>query len=385
MRNGNQQPPPYPGIINISQIIYYLLVISTFGGLAIGLVYYRFYGVDATSISLAWLTAICLVLLGIYNLGYHQLASFFLYLVISGVLTFNISIGDAIFDEAMLGYPLIIVFTGLLFGKMTVVLVTAISAAQLTLVYLLAQRGIIRPFNGLIAVDLEQTITSILILVATGMLLWVVVDIIERTLIKLVQAEREMENTYDLTLEAWAQALELRGREPSGHSRRVTALSVRFANWLGYDRTKTRHIRRGALLHDIGKMGVPEEILLKPGPLTGEEWQIVSEHPRLAAEIFKDVPYLQEALEIVRWHHERPDGQGYPYKLRGDEIPDAAKLFAIVDNWDILRTDRPAGNAWGDAETFAYLKAEAGTKFDPEMIEGFLSMLSGHRRKGRLR
>jgi putative nucleotidyltransferase with HDIG domain len=375
MSKAEQQVVPYAGKISTSRIILYLLIITALSSLAIGFVYDLFYGIDQTTISLDGLAVACLILLVVYSFGYHQTAGFFLSLVVSAVLTFNISVGNAIYDEAMLGYPLIIVFTGLLFGKLAVALMTGITAGQILLVYLLARRGLVSAFNGLMPVTFEQTATSILIMVATGMMLWVVIDIIERTVRKLLQAEREMENTYDLTLEAWAQALELRGREPSGHSRRVSAMSVRFAHWLGFDREKTKHVRRGALLHDIGKMGIPEEILLKRGPLTEEEWQVVSQHPLLATEIFKDVPYLQEALEIVRYHHEQPDGQGYPFKLQDEDIPDSAKLFSIVDNWDILRSYRSHNRVWGKQEILEYITSEAGKKFDSKMAESFIAML----------
>ena len=134
-------------------------------------------------------------------------------------------------------------------------------------------------------------------------------------------------------------------------------------------------MRRGVLLHDIGKMGVPESILLKPGTLTEEEWQFVVKHPAMAIQIFQDIPYLKDALDLVFSHHEHLDGGGYPDKLAADEIPAAARAFSIVDNWDVLRSDRPYSKAWTDDEAHSYLQEQAGKKFDPKMVTAFFEML----------
>jgi putative nucleotidyltransferase with HDIG domain len=256
-----------------------------------------------------------------------------------------------------------------------VVLVTSITVAQLILVYLLALRGIVRPFDGALKVGLEETITTLIILIATGFILWAVVDIIEATVQKILISEVELENAHDLTLEAWAKALELRGREVPGHSSRVTALSVQLAEHLGLDQEAVKQVRWGALLHDIGKMGIPEKLLLKSGPLTKEEWEVISRHTILAREIIKDIPYFEGALEIVRHHHEQYDGHGYPNQIKAAEIPISALLFSIVDNWDMLRSNRPYSSAWTDEKTIAYLKKESGKKFHPGIVDAFLSLI----------
>jgi putative nucleotidyltransferase with HDIG domain len=199
---------------------------------------------------------------------------------------------------------------------------------------------------------------------------------------KIIKSEMDIQDAYDLTLEAWAKALELRGREVSGHSRRVTELSVKLANRLGFDRDEIIQLRRGALLHDIGKMGVPEKILLKPGPLTEEELEVIWQHPLMGREIFKDIPYLAEALKVVSSHHEQVDGSGYPEQLLHDEIPITARVFSVVDNWDMLCSDRPYGKGWSKEETIAYLEKESGKKFDPMVVRELVALLGEEDRGG---
>ena len=160
------------------------------------------------------------------------------------------------------------------------------------------------------------------------------------------QLNQDLIQAYESTMEGWAQALEMRDKETMGHSRRVTELSVKLAKTLGLDDDAIRFIYYGALLHDIGKMGISDEILYKPSPLSQEEWEIIHQHPIYAFELLMDIEYLQPALAIPYSHHENWDGTGYPQGLSGEEIPLPARIFAIVDNWDALSTDRPYRNAW---------------------------------------
>jgi putative nucleotidyltransferase with HDIG domain len=366
---------PFARIVNTPRITFILLLITALASLGIDIAYVVSYGFDPTAVSLVFLAAACLSLLWVHHKGRDRLAGFILYLIVSGVLTYNISIGDAIYDEAMIAYPIIIVFTGLLFGKRSLFLVTGLTVAQVIVVYFLSLAGFVQPFDGGYTMKLDETITTLVILLVTGAILWVVVNLIERTVQRILQSENDLENAYDLTLEAWAQALELRGREVKGHSQRVTRLTVKLARRLGYDQEALRQIRRGARLHDIGKMGILEKILLKPGPLTDEEWAVVSKHTLTGVEILKDIPDLQAAAEVVCCHHEHMDGGGYPNKLRGEEIPEAARIFAVADTWDMLRSDRPYGKAWTDEEALAHLQSEAGKIYDPRIVEAFATLL----------
>jgi len=185
----------------------------------------------------------------------------------------------------------------------------------------------------------------------------------------------ELMQAYDATIEGWSRALDLRDKETEGHCRRVTELTLRLAGRMGMDGDELTPLRRGALLHDIGKMGVPDQILLKPGPLTDDEWAVMRLHPTYAYEMLCPVDFLRPALDIPWCHHEKWDGTGYPRGLAGEQIPLAARLFAVADVWDALRSDRPYRAGWPEERICAHLKALAGTHFDPAAVAAFLLMM----------
>lgn len=178
---------------------------------------------------------------------------------------------------------------------------------------------------------------------------------------------------YDATIEGWSRALELRDHETQGHTLRVTEMTLQFAQLLGFDGEALTHIRRGALLHDIGKMGVPDRILQKPGELTPEEWQVMRLHPQYAYEMLAPIEYLHPALDIPYCHHEKWDGSGYPRGLKGEQIPIAARIFAIIDVWDALTSPRPYRSAvWSATQTMQHIQKNAGIHFDPALIKIFI-------------
>lgn len=189
------------------------------------------------------------------------------------------------------------------------------------------------------------------------------------------QAVLELAAAYEATLEGWARALDLRDRETEGHSRRVTALALQLARKMGVSEEDCVHIRRGALLHDIGKMGIPDSILLKAAALDAEERQVMRRHPEYARELLGGIEFLRAALDIPYSHHEWWDGSGYPRGLRGQEIPLAARIFAAVDVWDALRSNRPYRRAWSAADARHHLQVQAGTHLDPAVVRAFLEML----------
>jgi HD-GYP domain-containing protein (c-di-GMP phosphodiesterase class II) len=190
----------------------------------------------------------------------------------------------------------------------------------------------------------------------------------------LQRSNMELSLAYDTTLEGWSHALDLRDKETEGHTQRVTEMTLRLARALGLPEEQMVHMRRGALLHDIGKMGIPDAILLKPGPLTEAEWEIMRLHPVYAYELLSPIPFLRPALDIPYCHHEKWDGTGYPRGLKGGQIPVAARIFAIVDVWDALRSDRPYRAAWPEQQVIVHLRSLAKSHFDPAIVEAFLRL-----------
>jgi putative nucleotidyltransferase with HDIG domain len=190
------------------------------------------------------------------------------------------------------------------------------------------------------------------------------------------KAARTLAGAYDTTLEGWSRALDLRDKATEGHTQRVTELTLSLARAVGVPEAGLVHIRRGALLHDIGKMGIPDGILHKPGPLTEEESEIMHRHPSYAYELLSPIAYLRPALDIPYCHHEKWDGSGYPRGLRGEEIPLAARIFAIADVWDALRWDRPYRPSWTIEKTKEYMREQAGVHFDPHIVDVFLRMIT---------
>jgi len=185
---------------------------------------------------------------------------------------------------------------------------------------------------------------------------------------------RELNEAYETTIEGWSRALDLRDRETEGHTLRVTELTMKMAEAMGFSEEERVHIRRGALLHDMGKLGVPDRILLKPDSLTDDEWEIMRMHPLYTYQMLAPIEYLRAALDIPFSHHERWDGSGYPRGLKGEEIPLVARIFAVIDVWDALTSDRPYRPAWSQQATLEYLKKNAGIQFDPEVIKIFLKL-----------
>lgn len=190
----------------------------------------------------------------------------------------------------------------------------------------------------------------------------------------LQHANIELVLAYDRTIEGWSHALDLRDKDTQGHTQRVAELTLRLAREMGVPEAEIIHLRRGALLHDIGKMGIPDGILLKPGPLTEEEWAVMRRHPLYAYGLLSPIAYLRPALHIPYCHHEKWDGSGYPRGLKGEEIPLPARIFAVIDVWDALCSDRPYRPAWPKEQARNYIQEQAGKHFDPAVVEAFLRM-----------
>lgn len=185
----------------------------------------------------------------------------------------------------------------------------------------------------------------------------------------------EISQAYDATLEGWSRMLDMRDQVTEEHTHRVTELTVALAEKMGFPDSELGHIRRGALLHDIGKMGIPDSILQKPGPLTDNEWAIMQTHPEKAYKVLSRIPYLLPAVDIPYCHHEKWDGSGYPRKLKGEEIPLSARIFAVVDVYDALTSDRPYRKAWDKQKALAYIQEQSGRHFYPDAVDAFCKMI----------
>jgi hemerythrin-like metal-binding protein/PAS domain S-box-containing protein len=202
---------------------------------------------------------------------------------------------------------------------------------------------------------------------------------------ELIQSNTELIQAYDATIQGWSRALDLRDNETEGHTQRVTELTLQLGRQFGLSEEKLIHVRRGALLHDIGKMGVPDGILLKPGPLTNEEWVVMRQHATNAYDLLFPIHFLRPAMDIPYCHHEKWDGTGYPRGLKGDQIPFAARIFAVVDVWDALTSNRPYRAAWSEEKTLNHIRALSGTHFDPQVVNVCLDsgLLQSHPKMSR--
>ncbi len=192
----------------------------------------------------------------------------------------------------------------------------------------------------------------------------------------LQRAHRNLAEAYEETLRGWSKAMDLHDHELEGHSERVTAMTLKLAAAMGMPEEQIKYIQRGALLHDIGKIAVPDAILQKPGPLSEEDWVIMRKHPLYALEMLAAISYLRPSLDIPYAHHERWDGSGYPRGLKGEEIPLAARIFAIIDVWDALLYARVYHPAWEIPKLKEYILSQSGRQFDPRVVEKFFELLN---------
>jgi len=188
----------------------------------------------------------------------------------------------------------------------------------------------------------------------------------------LQRSNLELRLAYDATIEGWSRALDLRDRETEGHTQRVTEMVLKLADKMGMSDAEKMDLRRGPLLHDIGKMGVPDSILLKSGSLSEGEWEIMRQHPFYAFQMLSPITYLKHALDIPYCHHEKWDGSGYPRGLKGEEIPLSARMFSVVDVFDALTSDRPYRAAWAPEKGYRFIQEQAGIQFDPKVVKVFL-------------
>ena len=296
--------------------------------------------------------------------GHYTPVAIFMSSLMLALITYGLIAGVGLKDAGMLAYPTIIVFTFYLFNKKGFIYTTLASMVSVLIVYYFYQEGIATPARY---TDDSQLRVILVILPTTSLLLWIIADNLDRTM-------KNLRDTYNQTLAGWGQALEYHDRETEGHSQRVVDATLELARRFGIRGEQLEYIRQGALLHDIGKMAIPDTILFKREGLSDEEWTLVKKHPIFARKMLEGIPFLQSSLDIPYSHHERWDGSGYPEGLCGEAIPFAARIFAVVDVWDALISERPYHQAWTEPQALDYIRNQSGQLFDPKVVDMFLKM-----------
>ncbi len=359
------KPPEYDSIeqTHKAKFLHFTLLVSTVVCIILGA--RNMTGGTYLGISLFIVGVISFLCVPANKRGYYTPIALFISSLVFVVLTYSLIAGMGLRDAGLIAYPIFIIFTSYLFNKKAAVYTTLLSIGSIVLVYFLERGEYFNPS--------EYSITSQLIVIfvlfpAMGIILWAVVDSWERIL-------KSLRETYDMTLSGWVLALEYRDHETKGHSQHVVDMTMALANQMGIPERTLNHIRRGALLHDIGKMAIPDAILFKKGDLSDDDWKVVKNHPVYAKKMLENIPFLKQALDIPYSHHERWDGSGYPEGLSKDDIPIAARIFAVVDVWEALISDRPYRQAWPKDKALDYIRDQSGKQFDPQIVEVFLEFI----------
>lgn len=352
----------------LSAIIWIVLIAS----FALGVLNLQYRTLDSV-IALFSLVLICVPLLWLNSRGRYNLAASILSGIVLMVINVNMYDGDGIRDSGLLAYPIFIMIGVLFFGQRATPYFSIAAIASLIGIVYLEIHGYVHPTIG--ATKFEILLPIIILILGASAFIWVVVGIMGKDLERVKESEAELRENYNLTLEAWAKVLEYRDEDTEGHSRRLVELSTRLAKAMGFSAEEIGHLRRGALLHDIGKMAISDGILLKPGKLNDAERKLMQQHPVYAKQMLSQIAFLQPSIDVAYSHHERWDGLGYPEGLKGEEIPLSARLFTVVDQWDALTSDRPYRKAWTREKVIAYLQENSGKIYDPKIVDVFLSII----------
>jgi HD-GYP domain-containing protein (c-di-GMP phosphodiesterase class II) len=275
-------------------------------------------------------------------------------------------------DMGAVAFPVYIAICGLLFGKRGIFFFSLISILAISTIGILELNGSI---IGVGNTDIFDIVTVVVLVVGMSIILWVIIDNNRQNLLQIQNKEEILQISNELTLESLAKVLEYRDLETKNHSSRVVEMSVKLAREVGLRDEELNTIKRGALIHDIGKLAIPDSILQKPGKLSEEEWAIMKTHPAKAVEILETIPILKFALEIPYCHHENWDGTGYPRGLAGEQIPLYARIFTIIDQWEALTDDRVYRKAWPYEKVISYIKDNTGRIYDPQIANTFLQLL----------
>lgn len=332
-----------------------------------------FVGDWVTVSTMGALSLLCIPVLSVNRRYGEKAAGTLLSVVLLTAITVNLIESNGVRNIGIMTYPILLSIGGSILGKRSLIPLAGACGLSIGLVAALESTGRIQVADP---VRWDGLVTIGVVLGAASFLVWISMDNSERHIDRIRRSEAKVRCAYERTLEAWSRALEYRDRETEGHSRRVTELTVRLAQELGLGEPELTRLRWGALLHDIGKLAIPDSILLKPGALTDEERELMCKHPVYARDMIAGIPFLRSVVDIPYHHHERWDGRGYPEGLEGHEIPLAARMFTIVDQWEALRSDRPYRRAWSRDEAVEYLKTNAGSIFDPHLVRVFLDRVA---------
>ena len=345
------------------QFIHKILILSTILSLLLGLINARLDTFVDEVLFINFL--LMLILIPINKKGHNKIVAIILSIVFFLMVTFSIYDGVGVYDPSLIFYVIVIIFSSFLINHKATIISAIGCSLGIVLIYILQKNNKI---IGVKAPLESQLMINIVILLIVGFLLFYITQ----------SWEISLENnkiTYDQTLESWARILEYRDHETKDHSIRVANLTRNIAEKFDFSEDELINIWRGALLHDIGKIGIPDNILLKPGKLTAEEFETIKNHPVLAKEIIDSIPFLHSATDIPYYHHERWNGTGYPEGLKEKQIPLSARIFAIVDVFDALSSDRPYRKACADDVVLGYIRDNSGILFDPEIVEYFLEYI----------
>jgi hypothetical protein len=373
MKNNLQD---YGSLLDVSNILDFLLKVSLGLSFLLAIIWSRD-GVGVGGKVLFGTTVISAILWMINRAGYSQAAMISFILTTISVVTFFAIREDGYYNVPTVVYPVIIIFAGMLLGRKSIPYLTALMILIFISFWYLEGVGLIQPFGGVVEYWIGDLVTLLALLVATSLILWLLLTLIETNVNRIIESEQTLQSIFDSTLTSWAAALELRGYETSGHSERIIRLVTMFGDHLELDAADKADLYYGALLHDIGKMGIPESILLKQDTLDEEEYRLVKQHSGMGRQLLAGIPELSRAAELVLSHHEQVDGSGYPNGLGGKEIPLIAKIFIIIDNWEVLTTDQVYRKAWPKEKVVQYLFEDSGIKFDKGLVSEFIKMIEG--------
>lgn len=303
--------------------------------------------------------------------GHYVLAAGLSTLIVLVIIDVILYTAGGIRDRIIVAVPIFVMLGPLLFSRDSL---PYFGLAAIGSVIGLGWIQMTREPPPIAARTLEDVVVICLMTVGAGLIVWLAIGGLEDNLRRARGSEIELKEAYDHTLEGWSKALGYRDFETGGHAHRVVKLCMRLAREWSFTADGLAHIYRGALLHDIGKMAVPDHILLKSGPLSASEWKVMKQHPVVARELLAKIPYLRPALSIPVYHHERWDGKGYPRGSRGSRIPLEARIFAVADQYDALTSDRPYRRAWPRRKALDYIRENSGRRFDPQVCDTFIRL-----------